>query len=658
MNDLLKMHFKLFIREKRFFGLYITGFIFCFFGMLFYILRKVDTTFLFYLVARFIIYVSILFCVMVFLYLRSAKKNKLEETLLAVDNTENKYLQYSTIVVLLLFGLLNIVIISMLFINAFINNQLNTIIDLFLSSYFLNVFMPQLVMICLTIAISSLENKYYSMILFVLSVLLFSPLTENLVWIEKPLIPIDQIINYISLPFAVFYQNSNWSVDYLYGLQNELYKICADIFWILLSLVIVKRKNIYKSKPRLIISSLTVVLLFSSIYIPQSLGRTNEKWDQGRSDINYYGVFKSIFYDIKNTGCDYKKEKEISYYIDKYDLDVNINHKLNVDANMKLISKQPQKEFDFTLYRNYKISSLNSNDLKSYAQNGDFIHIEFNKPIKNTNIEIKYSGYHLNLYSNNQAVVLPGYFAWYPMAGEKQLYCMFEKSSNTRYGYNPYIRNRKCMYNVSVKSNYSILCNLVNKNKNVFSGKSDSLTIIGGNQVIKKDNMFENYYPLFLTNEMNYEKFSNTRNNYLNEFEKRIHNIFHIKPTFENKKIITIANTIRNCELGNYAEFDDYLIIYNAGFFDDQQIMRYYIYRSDIDMFYKDILSNIPLTENSQDYIDAIYQEIDNQLECLDNETDKDMINKYQSLKNKIKENVKNKGLDNYLKELGYMIFN
>lgn len=221
MNDLLKMHFKLFIREKSFFGLYITNFIFCFFGMLFYILKKVDTIFLFYLVARFIIYVSILFCVMVFLYLRSAKKNKLEETLLAVDNTENKYLQYSTIVVLLLFGLLNIVIISMLFINAFINNQLNTIIDLFLSSYFLNIFMPQLVMICLTIAISSLENKYYSMILFVLSVLLFSPLTENLVWIEKPLIPIDQIINYISLPFAVFYQNSNWAVDYLYGLQNE-----------------------------------------------------------------------------------------------------------------------------------------------------------------------------------------------------------------------------------------------------------------------------------------------------------------------------------------------------------------------------------------------------------------------------------------------------
>lgn len=595
---------------------------------------------------------------MVFLYLRSAKKNKLEETLLAVNNTENKYLQYSTIVVLLLFGLLNIVIISMLFINAFINNQLNTIIDLFLSSYFLNIFMPQLVMICLTIAISSLENKYYSMILFVLSVLLFSPLTENLVWIEKTLIPIDQIINYISLPFAVFYQNSNWAVDYLYGLQNELYKICADIFWILLSLVIVKRKNIYKSKPRLLISSLAVVLLFLSIYIPQSLGRTNEKWDQGRSDINYYGVFQSVFYNIKNTGCDYKKEKEISYYIDKYDLDVNINHKLNVDANMKLISKQPQKEFDFTLYRNYKIRSLNSNDLKSYTQNGDFIHIEFNKPVKNTNIEIKYSGYHSNLYSNNQAVVLPGYFAWYPMAGEKQLYCMFEKSSNTRYGYNPYIRNRKCIYNVSIKSNYSILCNLVNKNRNIFSGKSDSLTIIGGNQIIKKDNMFENYYPLFLTNEMNYEKFSNTRNNYLNDFEKRIHNIFHIKPTFENKKIITIANTIRNCELGNYAEFDDYLIISNAGFIDDQQILKYYIYHSDIDMFYKDILSNILLTENGQDYIDAIYHEIDNQLECLDNEADKDMINKYQSLKNKIKENVKNKGLDNYLKELGYMIFN
>lgn len=56
---------------------------------------------------------------------------------------------------------------------------------------------------------------------------------------KKPLIPIDQIINYISLPFAVFYQNSNWAVDYLYGLQNELYKICADIFgyyypWLLL----------------------------------------------------------------------------------------------------------------------------------------------------------------------------------------------------------------------------------------------------------------------------------------------------------------------------------------------------------------------------------------------------------------------------------------
>lgn len=45
MNNLLKMHFKLFIREKRFFGLYITNFIFCFFGMLFYMLKKVDTIF-------------------------------------------------------------------------------------------------------------------------------------------------------------------------------------------------------------------------------------------------------------------------------------------------------------------------------------------------------------------------------------------------------------------------------------------------------------------------------------------------------------------------------------------------------------------------------------------------------------------------------------
>ena len=27
MNDLLKMHFKLFIREKSFFGLYITNFL-------------------------------------------------------------------------------------------------------------------------------------------------------------------------------------------------------------------------------------------------------------------------------------------------------------------------------------------------------------------------------------------------------------------------------------------------------------------------------------------------------------------------------------------------------------------------------------------------------------------------------------------------------
>ena len=117
------------------------------------------------------------------------------------------------------------------------------------------------------------------------------------------------------------------------------------------------------------------------------------------------------------------------------------------------------------------------------------------------------------------------------MAGEKQLYCMFEKSSNTRYGYNPYIRDRKCIYNVSIKSNYSILCNLVNKNKNIFSGKSDSLTIIGGNQVIKKDNMFENYYPLFLTNEMNYEKFSNTRNMIIRKEQHRqshkVHHLYH-----------------------------------------------------------------------------------------------------------------------------------
>lgn len=658
MYNLLKMQFKLFIREKKLFGLYIIAFMLCFFGMLFLIFNKIDAIFLFYLVARFIIYISILFCVMVLLYLRNAKKNKLEETLLVVDNVENKYLQYSTIIVLLLFSLLNIVIIFMLFVSACINNQLNTIIDLFISSYLLNILCPQLVMLCLTIAISSLNNQYYSMILFIFSMFLFSPFIENLVWVEKPNIPIDQIINYISLPFAVFYQNSNWSIDYLYGLQNELYKICAVAFWIVLSLVIINRKNIFKSKPRLLLSSLIVAMLFSTIYIPQSLGRTNEKWDQGQSDLNYYGVFQSIFYNNVNSKCNYKKEKEISYYIDKYDLNITINHKLNVDVNMKLISKQPQKEFDLTLYRNYKISSLNSDDLKSYTQDGDFIHIEYNKPITNIDIQIEYSGYHPNLYSNNQAVILPGYFAWYPMAGEKQLYFMFEESSNTIYGYNPYIRNSQCMYNVSVKSKYPILCNLDSKDTNIFSGKSDSLTIIGGNQIIKKDNMFENYYPLFLSNEMDYDNFSKTRNKYLTEFETNIYNVFHIKAPFENKKIITIANTLRNCELGNYAEFDDYLIMADAGFINEEHIMNYYIYHSDIDMFYKDVLSNVSLVGNSQDYIDAIYQEIDNQLEYLDNETDEEIINKYKSLKNEIKEKIKNEGLDHYLKELGYKIFN
>ncbi len=73
--------------------------------------------------------------------------------------------------------------------------------------------------------------------------------------------------------------------------------------------------------------------------------------------ISIITVFLKVFSMILKILVVITKEKQISYYIDKYDLDVNINHKLNVDPNMKLISKQPQKEFDFTLYRNYKIRS-------------------------------------------------------------------------------------------------------------------------------------------------------------------------------------------------------------------------------------------------------------------------------------------------------------
>ena len=261
-------------------------------------------------------------------------------------------------------------------------------------------------------------------------------------------------------------QNLTWVIDNQYGMPIEALRWNLMLFWICLFLAIVIFSILpKKTKTRLAVTALAVILAGVNLY-GYSLGGSEivlGPYPQSitRNDNEYYREHAS-------------KIMAAGFTIPSYDMKLKIGRELEATVDMAL-SPADTTEYNFTLYHGYEILSAadQSGNALPYTREDDYLTVVSQAPL--TGLTLSYRGSSPILYSNYQAVLLPGCFPYYPMAG-------FHPISNGHQGYRKVSNGFPSQYSIEVESSRQIFSSLPDAGgrKNCFAGEAGAPTLMGG----------------------------------------------------------------------------------------------------------------------------------------------------------------------------------
>ncbi len=261
-------------------------------------------------------------------------------------------------------------------------------------------------------------------------------------------------------------QNLTWVIDNQYGMPIEALRWNLMLFWICLFLAIVIFSILpKKTKTRLAVTALAVILAGVNLY-GYSLGGSEivlGPYPQSitRNDNEYYREHAS-------------KIMAAGFTIPSYDMKLKIGRELEATVDMAL-SPADTTEYNFTLYHGYEILSAadQSGNALPYTREDDYLTVVSQAPL--TGLTLSYRGSSPILYSNYQAVLLPGCFPYYPMAG-------FHQISNGHQGYRKVSNGFPSQYSIEVESSRQIFSSLPDAGgrKNCFAGEAGAPTLMGG----------------------------------------------------------------------------------------------------------------------------------------------------------------------------------
>lgn len=493
----------------------------------------------------------------VFVVINGLYYNHSEEVVTGIDKGKNSYQKNIFIIALIYNFIMQVILISVFIAFALWRGEYY-FISHFFEPYVFNIYLPQLICLLIVYTTSRFKNKAISLLIVIGFVLFASPFAESIYFATKPSFPIDKIYDYMRLPFTLFYQNGDWALDIQYGLQCDSQRLFSFIFWIVLSglahfVFNIRNQFVSHKKNKIISIGLVIILGLTTVllYFPEGKYRVNFNWDGNMKDYN-----ENIYKEIVKIPL-----KNIDYAFTDYDFNIRIQRVLNVDGTMQLISNNPNKDFVFTLYQDYKIKALEATDLKTYKQIGNNVYLEFNKPITNTEVKIEYSGYHPKFYSTHEGVMLPGFFAWYPMAGEKVLFYNAGAGKGSGYKYN--LSNSVQETNITLHTDREYITNLDNVEDCVYQGKTTNVSLFDGYMEPTKDPLIINYLPFDYSNHL--EDSIKEKKREIQESIDIVKDKYHLDMSYIlKKKIILVSKDFYRNFFGNeIAIMDDSVIAYD-----------------------------------------------------------------------------------------------
>lgn len=537
--------------------------------------QNISSYFIMYVMARWSYYAAFYLSLLTFFLCTKAYT---AHSNLVIDCAKKAHFawQKSVIKIVLLYFVLYHVVLSVLVTGCSIHDlSFSYFITVLIRMYSLNIVLPQFILIVIAFLASLIfeygEIRAYSfMIVFYV---LFSPFLERIVWVEKPEgIPIDQIVNNIKWCFAIFYQNATWAPDLQYGLQTESVRLYLQLFWIILFagilVLILKGKKRYFTAG---ICFIAAFVCFICSFQTTSLYRFREDWDGIFVDEQYYSdklttdqltVDQDLYHSTDEI---YHENSDLPYKIDEYDLNIDIRNRLHVSGDLNISIEEAIDHIELTLYHGYEIKNIKvNNNQADYNVDGDFVSIAIEPEVGVIDVTIEYEGISNKFYTNDQAIMLPGYFPWYPMAGQKIVYVTYDSYMGGS-GYNPYNRVDTASIHLNISASCNYVTNLTRMENGVYSGTSDSITIVGGNICETDDERIKDYLP-FEKNGITADEYISSLNRTWDLAIDNLSNIFGISvDKLSQKEIILVSEDIgRNFANNCFVEFDDYILTTEA----------------------------------------------------------------------------------------------
>jgi heme/copper-type cytochrome/quinol oxidase subunit 4 len=249
--------------------------------------------------------------------------------------------------------------------------------------------------------------------------------------------------------FFITVPNTDWISDKVYGISLETYRFVLAAFWCFLLILIFLWQSRRMSGKKNTLSVLCTILMIGILFLGIRFHlRTNDSIV--RKDYSPFGTLRSE--EIYRANVKEGEEKAANFSVSAMELELIV--KSNLSGNAVLDITNPNlKQYLFTLYHGYQVKNVTDGEGNKlfYIRNGDFLDID--TPTGASQLIISYEGQGWKYFSNYQGIALPGYFAYYPVAGHLSLWDSKNCSTRVNHYENMY-------FHVTVKSSLNVFCNL------------------------------------------------------------------------------------------------------------------------------------------------------------------------------------------------------
>ena len=350
-------------------------------------------------------------------------------------------------------------------------------IKLLINNYLYQFFLPLLFSIVLGIAISIIKERKIAYIVIAISYTVFSTffvtILGDFTWYNKYLKTLFSF-------FSILTKQYNNMLDGYYMYSSEAFNYERIIMWIVLTLGICFATFCNKKINYLSVGFIGCAIILAVLYSRPYSYYFYDGCLPDREESQLYYQHKEMG---KLLGRD-KAKKEARFKVESISGVIDIDRQLTADIKVRL-KKHTAKDYPFTLSHMYKVKEVKADGMNvRFEQKGDNIYISHHKS-GTTEFEFKYEGYSLQYYSNSQATYLPGYFAYVPFPGFKELWMTYESAPTTKSGLKLLGREDnyegigyKVNYDLQINCDKIVFSNLKNNGNNRFVGKSEGVTLV------------------------------------------------------------------------------------------------------------------------------------------------------------------------------------